>query len=84
MEFSLDDLHRAVIQQELFNFHEVPQLYTALYPAAIATSNRGSDRNENNDGNTSNQNGGGPGGGLGGSNKGGHHLRNSRSTGGVS
>ena len=63
MEFFLEDLHRAVIQQELFNFHEVPQLYTTLYPAAAATSNKGSDRNKNSDANASKQNGGRPGGG---------------------
>ena len=75
MEFFLEDLNRAVIQQELFNFDEVPQLHTTLYPAA-ATSNRGLDRTKNNDANTSNRNGGGPGGGAGGSTKGGHDLRN--------
>ena len=46
MEFFLQDLHRAIIQQEIFNFHTVPQLYTTLYPAAAATSSRGSDRND--------------------------------------
>ena len=81
MEFFLEDLHRAVIQQELFNFHEVPQLYTTLYQAAATTSNKGLDRNKNNDANTSNRHGGKPVGGSGGSNKGGHDLRNSRSTG---
>ena len=54
MEFFLQDLHRAVIQQELFNFHEVPQLYMTLYPVAAATSSRVSDRNKRDDANTSN------------------------------
>ena len=73
-DFFLDDLHRVVIQQELFNFYEVPPLYTTLYLAATTTSSRGSDRNKKDETNTSNQNGGGSGGGLGGSNKGGHNL----------
>ena len=81
MEFFLQDLHRAIIQQEIINFHEVPQLYTTLYPASAVTSSRGLDRNKKDDANTSNQNGGGSGGGSGGSNKGGHDLWNSRSTG---
>ena len=58
MEFFLQNLHRAIIQQKIFNFHEVPQLYTTLYPAAAATSSRGSDRNKKDDTNTSNRNGG--------------------------
>ena len=85
MEFFLQDLHRAIIQQELFNFHEVPQLYTTLYPAAAAaTSSRGSDRTKRDEANTSNRNDGESGGGLGEPNKGGHDLWNSRSTGGDS
>ena len=84
MEFFLQDLHRAVIQQEIFNFHKIPQLYTTLYPAAAARSSRGSDRTKKDEANTSNQNGGGFGGGLGALNKGGHDLWNSCSTGGDS
>ena len=84
MEFFLRDLNRAVIQQEIFNFHEVPQLYTNLYPPAVATSSKGSDRTKKDEANTSNQNGDGSGGGLGGPNKGGHDVRNSCSTGGDS
>ena len=76
MEFFLEDLNRAVIQQELFNFHEMPQLYMTLYPA-VATSNKGSDRTKDNDVNTIIWNGGGSSGGLGGSNTGGHDLCNS-------
>ena len=41
----LKDLNRAIIQQELFNSLEVPQLYTALYPAP-ALSDRGLERNK--------------------------------------
>ena len=74
MEFFLEDLHRAVIQQDLFNFHEIPQLYTTLYLAAAAMCSRGSDRNKKDDASTSNQNGVGFGKGSGGSNKGGHNL----------
>lgn len=84
MEFFLQDLYRAVIQQEIFNFHKVPQLYTTLYLAAAAMSSRGSDRNKKDDANTSNRNSGGSGGGLGGPNKGDHDLRNSCSIGGDS
>ena len=49
MEYFLQDLYRAIIQQELYNFSEVPLLYTALYPPATATSGRGLDRNKNKD-----------------------------------
>ena len=57
----------------------------ALYPPAPATSSRGSDRNKNKDeANTGIRNGGGSGGGSVGANKGGHDLRNSRSTNGNS
>ena len=80
IEFFLKDLNIAVMQQEFFNFHEMPQLYTTLYPAT-APNNRGLDRTKNNDANTISRNGGG---GLGGSSKGGHDLCNSHSQGGDS
>ena len=85
MVYFIQDLHRAIIQQELCNFGEVPPLYTALYPPTSATSGRGSDRNKPKDeATTGNRNGGGggAGGGSGGTNKGGHDLGNSRSTNG--
>lgn len=64
LAFFLKDLNRAVKQQELFNFLEVPQLYMTLYPA-LALSNRGSERTKNNDNNTINRDGRGSGGGSG-------------------
>ena len=85
MEYFLQDLHQAIIQQELYNFSEVPPLYTAMYPPASATSGRGSDRNKHKDeATTGNQNGDSSVGGSGGANKGGHDLRNSCSTNGDS
>ena len=71
------------MQQKLFNFLEVPQLYTKLYPAP-ATSNRGSGRTKSNDNNTISQNGGGSGGGSGGSSRRDDDLRNSCSQSGDS
>ena len=68
MAFFLKDLNKAIIQQELFSFLEVPQLYKTLYPPP-APSNRGSERTRNNDNNTNNRNGGGFGGESGESNK---------------
>ena len=82
--FFLQDLHQAIIQQVLYNFSEVPPLYTALYLPAPARSTKGSGRNKKDEANTDNWNGDGPGGGSGGSNKGGNNHRNSHSTNGAS
>ena len=85
MAFFIQDLHRAVIGQELSTFSEVPPLYTVLYPPASAPSGRGSDRNKPRDEATTGNRtggGGGAGGGSGGASKGGHDLRTSRSANG--
>ena len=84
MEYFLLDLHRAIIQQELYTFKKVPPLFTTLYPPEPATSTRGSGRNKKDEANTDNRNGGGTGGRLGGSNKRGNDHQNSRSTNGDS
>ena len=68
MEFFLLDLHRAIIQQELYTFKEVPPLFTTLYSPEPPTSTRGSGRNKKDMANTDKRNGEGTDGGSGGSN----------------
>ena len=55
MEFFLLDLQRAIIQQKLYTFKEVPPLFTTLYPPEPATSTKGSGRNKKDEANTDNQ-----------------------------
>ena len=79
--FFLEYLNRAIVQQELLSFLEVPQLYPTLFPPT-ATSSRCSDRTRTNNTLPNNCNDGGFGGGSGGgSNKRGDGKRNSRSQG---
>ena len=48
MEFFLEDLNQAIVQQELSSIIEVPQLFTELFLLPIAI-NRGIERNRSTD-----------------------------------